>query len=44
MRENRNSYRLLMRKSERKSQHGRPGFGWQCNVIYVEEIGWNGVD
>jgi hypothetical protein len=45
MGEERNAYRILMRKPERKRPLGRPRRRWVDNIkIYLREIGWDGVD
>jgi hypothetical protein len=45
MGENRNAYRLLVRKPEGKRPLGRPRRRWVDNIkIDLLEIGWGGVD
>jgi hypothetical protein len=42
MEENRNSYRILVGKSEEIRSIGRHGCRWKSNIkIYLEEIGWD---
>jgi hypothetical protein len=41
----RNSYKILVQKSEGKRPCGRPGRGWDVNTtIDLREIGWESVD
>ena len=45
MGEKKNVYRVLVGKSERKSQCGTPRHGWNSDIkIDLEEIGWEGVN
>jgi hypothetical protein len=45
MREKRNAYRILLGKSERKTQQGRPSHRWVGNIkMDVKKIGWDGMD
>jgi hypothetical protein len=44
MGEKKNAYRVLVGKSEGKSQCGRPRHGWNSDIkIDLEETGWEGV-
>jgi hypothetical protein len=44
-RENRNAYRILVGRPERKRPLGRPRHRWADNIkIDLREIGWDGMD
>jgi hypothetical protein len=40
----RNTYRILVGKSEGKRPLGRPRHGWEDNVKWIVERGWGGMD
>jgi hypothetical protein len=43
--ENRNAYRILVRKPEGKRPPGRPRLRWVDNIkIDLRETGWDGMD
>jgi hypothetical protein len=43
--ENRNGYRVVVRKPEGKRPLGRPSSEWEQNIKkFLKEIGWEGVD
>jgi hypothetical protein len=43
--ENRNAYRILLGKPERKRPLGRPRRRWMDNIrMDLREIGWGGMD
>jgi hypothetical protein len=45
MGEKKNSYRILVGKSEGKRPLGGPRHRWVGNIkIYLREIGWDGID
>jgi hypothetical protein len=45
MGEERNVYRVLMRKREGKKPLGRPKRRWEDGIrMYLREIGWGSVD
>jgi hypothetical protein len=39
------SYRVMVGKTERERQLGRPRYRWECNSkIYLQQIGCQGVE
>ena len=42
--QNRNAYRVFVRKHQGKRRTGRPRRTWKCNKIDLKETGWDGVD
>jgi hypothetical protein len=43
--ENRNAYRILVRKPEGKGPLGRPRCTWENNIkMDLRELGWGGMD
>jgi hypothetical protein len=42
--ENRNAYRILVGKPEGRRPLGRPRRRWVDNIMYLREIGWDGID
>jgi hypothetical protein len=43
--EERNIYKVLVRKPERKRQFERIRYRWECNIkMDLKDIGWEGVD
>jgi hypothetical protein len=45
MGDSRGAYRVLLGRYEGKKALGRPGHKWDDNIkIYLQEVGWGGVD